>query len=364
MMRRTLLFFVLLVSFLGPPKDTKGQNLCAFQDYKSYFCVFDNGIIKELEPRPVKEFRTAPEFVVYIDAEDRLKVYWNGTVKIIAEFFDYYLVSETSVVFGVKTKAYQFEMGRTYPLCDWCTAFASDSLIRLVTQPGSIMKIVHGTKVTELTKDIETTTIKSNRIDKNLYAFTDAANYLKVFYRDELVDLNAKDPGRYLTGLNTLAWTDKFDNVFRVFHKGVVYDLESQLPKNFIVADDIVAYEDVNGNFKIFFDGKTQEVSSFMPEYWLAKDNIVLFHLNKRLNVFYMGKIFLLEEYIPGLVKFERSSVAWIDQYGKLAFFSKGKLMKNFIHEKINYFTLQRDILIFETGLNTTNIYFGGKIYN
>jgi hypothetical protein len=363
-MRRTLFLFVLLISLLSLTKDARGEGLCAFQDYKSYFCVFDNGIIKELEPRPVKEFRTGTDYVVYVDDADRLKVYWNGSVKTIAEFFDYYLVTETSVVFGIKTKAFQFEMGRTYPLCDWCTAFTSDSLIRLVTQPGSVMKIVQGAQVIELTKGIETTTITSNRIDKNLYAFTDAANYLKVFYRNEVIDLNAKEPGRYLTGSNTLAWTDKFDNVFRVFHKGVVYDIESQLPKNFIVADDIVAYEDANGNFKIFYNGKTQEVSSFMPEYWLAKDNIVLFHLNKRLNAFYMGKIYLLEEYIPGLVKFERNSISWIDQYGKLAFFTKGNLLKNFVHEKINYFTIQRDILLFETGLNTTNIYFGGKIYN
>ncbi len=358
MQRLSIFILFLLVASAAP-----AQGLAAFHDYRNYFMVFDKGMFYEAEYLKVNNFKVTKSFVVYVASDEKLKAFQDGKKNVIAEYFEYFYVGEDFVVYEYRQHVFKYSDGITTELCDWCNATATDSLLRIVRNPGSIQEITINGKTTEVTRDVETTTMISFRMSKNVFAFTDVGNNLRVMYKGEVWDMQANDPGKYLSAANIVAWTDKFENLLKVFYKGFIYDVDDHLPKNMVIADNMLAFIDYAGKFKIFYDGKTIEISSFEPQKFLGRDDLIIYELNNQMKVFWKGKEYILENYIPKLYGFSLGTFGYIDQYGKLAVFSNGEQKKNLSYEKANKLELYKDVLMFTTGINTINAFWEGKVY-
>ncbi len=357
-MNHRLLLLLLLTTSL-----CSAQGLAAFHDYRNYFIVFDHGVFWEAEYLRVNKFNVTKNFVVYVGNDEKLKAFSNGKKKVITEYYDYYHVGEDFVVYEYGKHVYLYKDGVTTDLCDWCNGYAADSIMRIIKQPGSIQEITLAGNTTVVTKDVETTTLKTFRMTKNIFCWTDAGNNLKVLYKGEIWDMGANNPGKFQSAANIVVWTDQFEMTFKAFYKGMIYDLETQLPKYYVTGDNMIAYVDYNGHFKIFYDGKTTEISAFEPTALTARDELMVYGMNGWLKVFYKGKEYLIEEYIPDSYGFSLNTLGYIDRYGKLAVFSAGEHKRNLTLEKSRKVEFHRDVMLFETGINTMNAYWDGKIY-
>jgi hypothetical protein len=358
MLNRASFFFrvrtAILIFLLSPAIGVRGQDVAAFHNYLNRFVVFDQGKFVELEQLPVLDFKVRANMVVYLTNDNRLKVYQNGKKEQLTEFFEYYKVGEDFVVWEFRRQVYMFSKGQTQLICDWCNADGSDSLMRLIKNPGSKMEIYYSGKFYPLTEGVETTGILSYKFDKNIFSYVDAGQNLRIFYRGELFDPGVIQPGKYQVGADIVAWIDPFENSLKAFFKNEVVVLDNQVPKNFRTADGMVAWVD---------NGKVRELATFEPEKWTLKDEILAFELNRLFFVFYKGEVKMLEEIPPKAFSIERNTLFYIDAYGRLAGFSAGEHKKNLSLEPIFDLQSQRGVVLYKTGNNTQHVFWKGKSY-
>ncbi|MCC7302626.1 MAG: hypothetical protein IT233_08290 [Bacteroidia bacterium] len=356
------IFIIILICSFGD-FSSSAQGLAAFHDYRSYFIVFDHGMFWEAENLKVNDFKVTRHFVVYVSNDEKLKAFYGGKKKLITEYFDYYHVGEDFVVYEYAKHVYLFRSGITTEICDWCKADARDSILRVIKQPGSILEITLRDTTVEISREVETTTIRTYRMEKNMFSWTDAGYNLKLLWKNEIWDMGVDHPGKWQGGANILVWTDNFDQNFKCFYNGMIYDLESQIPKYSYTSDNTVAYLDYNGNFKIFYKGKTQQISQFEPTNLIARDNLVSYMMGNQFKVFYDGKEYELENYLPKSYGMIQSQLVYMDYYEKLAIFSAGELKRNLTTEKIRDLSLFHDVVLYTTGINTVNALWEGKAY-
>lgn len=340
-----------------------GQGISAFHDYRNYFIVFDHGVFHEAEYLKVNNYKITRHFVVYVASDEALKVFEKGKKKKIADYFDYYHVGEDFVVYEYAKHVYLYKNGKQTELCDWCNADARDSILRVIKQPGSILEVTLRDTTIQISREVETTTMRTYRMEKNMFSWTDAGYYLKLLYKNEIWDMAVDHPGKWQGGANILVWTDNFDQTFKCFYNGMIYDLESQLPKYSYTCDNTTAYLDYNGNFKIFYKGKTQQISQFEPTNLIAKDNLVSYMMGNQFKVFYDGKEYTLENYLPKSYGMNQNTLVYMDYYEKLAVFTAGEVKRNLTTEKIRDLSLINDVILYTTGINTVNAYWEGKNY-
>ncbi|MBK6838164.1 MAG: hypothetical protein IPG90_07665 [Bacteroidetes bacterium] len=79
-------------------------------------------------------------------------------------------------------------------------------------------------------------------------------------------------------------------------------------------------------------------------------------------NVFYNGVVSTLENFNPSNFQLGINGVAWLDESNRLKVFDRGKTYTA-SYEIINKYDLIGNVLKYETGSNTVNIFFEGKNY-
>ena len=61
------------------------QQLAAYQDNQGYFYIFDNGKTIQAEYLPVRAFSIGSRCLLYMDTQNRLKMYYRGEISLLEE---------------------------------------------------------------------------------------------------------------------------------------------------------------------------------------------------------------------------------------------------------------------------------------
>ena len=107
----------------------------------------------------------------------------------------------------------------------------------------------------------------------------------------QILELN--DDILYDAGMDVVPFVDQLNNTFNVFYRGKTYQLETTPPESMKAGCGLVAYVDIDGNFKRFSDGKTKVISTFAPENYFSRyfSPIVYSTLTSRRANFRIGQL-------------------------------------------------------------------------
>lgn len=354
----------LLVAFVCFKK-VKCQNVGAYFDNRNYFYAFDDGTTKLLETMPIQSYKVGGNCIGYVDNSDGFKVYYKGEIiPLLENRPQYYFATDNMLVYYANQALMVFDNGKQTTLTYYASSYnVGDSLVGFVDQNNSSFNIYSQGYIKKIADNIDGKYISSFKAGDNVFAYTNNVNHLKVFYLFQLFDVENNLPNSYEAGNNTVAYVDGYSQNLKVFYQGHVIVLEKFPPKSYKVSDDIVSYVDNNGYFKIFYAGKTYTISEFEPNYYTTEDNLVVYGDDNYFNVFYKGIKTVLERYIPKNYQVDFNGIAYIDTYGYLKFFYDGKF-QHVCDEKKNSFTLTRNALMFNHGLNEISFFLDGNVVN
>lgn len=366
-------FYLFITSLFLFSAKLLSQNVAAYKDYKNYFYIFDKGETKELEYKEVFSFKTGKDFVAYINTDNSLKIYYDGKAEIVeVSQPKNYEVSANLCVWKMDKRLMVFDKGVTTKLSDWAAFYnVTDSMVIFTEQPGGDFKVYYKGEIILLEEGMVNRSINSYTFGKNTIAYTDIANTFKIFYRGKIYDIGTTEIVRGAAAEDIVSFTNKYTNEFSVFYKGEVILLETNLPKKTGIANGMIAYVDYGGTFKLFYDYGTVDLLSNEPDEWNAVGNFLAYTNGPDILTFWNGKVYTLESnarsLVPSIFPFKggtgENSIFWTDKAGKLKLFFKGEIKTNITYEIVTDVEVVRDIIVFKSGISTTQVYWEGKVY-
>jgi hypothetical protein len=355
----TILFFFNLV-------EAYSQQLAAFSDYRRHFMIFDNGQIKELDHLPAQSFRAGANCVAYVTNSGRFNVYYNRNVFTLSDnFVSKYFVSSNLMTYFVYDQMFVFDSGVTHLLSGKVKSYAiGDSILAFFNENTHSSHVYYKGEILTIERSLTGSPILEFKAGDNLIAYYNTnTKYLKAFYNGRLWNiLKSSAMVPFAPGRNMLAYIDKSRNSFHVFNNGNSFQLEDYQPKSFQAGDDLVAYIDHLGEFKVFYQKKIITLSSFEPDFYDVKDSLVIFAELGYLKVFYKGEIVEFGNYVPTEYQAKENMLVFIGPNGWLKAFCNGKFIK-VTSDFINSYSLNYNNILINTTLNKIKVYSNGKIH-
>ena len=342
----------------------QAQSLSAYFDYKNYFFVFDNGQSKEMEYMPVKWYKTGKNAVAYVDNTGNFKGYYNGQTTQLMDVAPANCIPADDFIVYYSTKMLQvFDRGNSVLLSGWTTDYVvGDSITGFFDEKYNTYKIYYRGEVLPL-PNAAGEQIKVVCAGDNLLAYKGSNDFLKIYYNNQVFNLEINQISNCRAAANTVAFMDESEQVFKVFYKGSLITLEKFTPQSFIVGDDMVAYVDNNSSLKVFYQDRIIQLSPFVPQLYKVSDNIFIYADDINFNVFYKGDSYTLEKYIPKDYQIDLSTLAYIDREGYLNAFYNGKT-KRVHNEKPVSYELSGNTIKFVTSVsNEIHFFMNGRVY-
>jgi len=340
------------------------QNITAYSDIHDYFYVFDKGINKEIEYLPVQSYKIGWENIIYVANSGALKIYYNGKTYELFQSYTDYFTSKYLTLGELNKQLKVFDNGTMTTLTSSAGSFKmSDSLIAFHDEAKRTFNAYYNGEIVQLEDLLASEDITRYTVGCNIIAYIDHQYYFAIFYHGVVTKLfKLTYKLKYDVGQDIVAYTNTDESSFNVVYQGEINRIEDNIPLSYSAGNGCVAYVDNLGKFKIFKEGQVFTISENQPEFYKVKDDIVVYSEQNYLKVFYKGKSYLLESYIPQSYKYDQSSVAYIDDMGSLKLFQDGKT-QTLTYEKVISYDLNGNVLKYVTGNNNCNVFYKGKIY-
>ncbi|MFP4663094.1 MAG: hypothetical protein ACLFM1_01580 [Bacteroidales bacterium] len=242
---------------------TVTDNLVAF-NLNSQLKVFDQGNTETLSTL-VGKYAVGDEMVAFFDRQQQIfKVYYMGEV---FELYDGLAGDEaTKFSVGENTMIYRdnrnylnlFYQGEIFDLLyeDRAVSYkVGRDMAAWVEAPMNNFHVFHKGNFIEL----ETFEPKSYSIGDGFLAYLDSNDYLKIYDGEEIITVTFDTPGMYEVIDELLIYT--IQDYFKVYWQGQSYTLENFKPENYVCDMNILAWEDEQGNLKVFDRGRIGTIS-------------------------------------------------------------------------------------------------------
>lgn len=339
------------------------QEITAYTDYKGNLQVFDRGLSRQVEYLMIKNYKIGGNSIAYIDNKNDFKIYYEGqTFQLVnAADFSYFMTNDLTV-FKVGDVLYVFDKGQKRTLCYYTNPdilVVNDSVVTYFDESQSTLNIYYNGRISN-TEDALLSLPKSIKSGANIVAWVNQSNYFTVFYHGITYQLDNIAPRVYEAGRDIVAYVDDYEQHFRLFYNGDTAVVEEFAPDSFKLGFGIMAYVDNLGNFRIFYEGATKKILSDRPDFFRVKGNTIVYGYNNSFNVFYKGEITTLQNVTPPDFQMGNEGVAWIDDSGRLQLFHNGKTY-TVSYEVIKKYHLNGNVLKYEVGNNTVNVFYNGK---
>lgn len=359
--------FAILSSFLMLiPGVIFPQHMAAYLDYRNRFIVFDRGETRELENNKVMSFQVGGKCIGYQSYGNDLKVYYNGSVRTLEHVPPSgYTVTDHLMAYSVYSILKVFDNGAVKTLCTNTNGYiVEDSLIAYYDGIQQVLNVYQNGEILTIEDGLLQWPIRSYVSGDNILAYiTVFDNKFKIYYRGkvEVVDENVQETV-YKAGRDIVGFMNLATNAFMVFYKGNFYDLEAFAPRSFQVGDEMMAYVNDQGIFKVFENGELVTVSTFEPESYQLTDSTLVFVEDGFLKTWCDGQVYEIERYVPRVYRISERTVAYVDVNNRIKAFRHCKPL-DISYEMVNSLDMIRNLIIFNVGVNTTRIWYNGKVY-
>ena len=329
MMRRLhFLLLTLLISCLTV-HSSFSQNLSCFINIRNEFYVFEDSATRQLDYLPPESYQIGGNCIAYIDNRGTFRIYQFGSISTpINGVIAGYQVSNDLVL--VRTGSlYAFDQGQLNLLTRFVGPYVlGDSVIGFIDYASRDLYAYYNGKITLLKQGKLELSASLLAAGSNVFAYKTYDNQFAVFYHDSAYVQDLEFPQQIGAGNNVVAYIDEFVPGLQVFFKGETKTIEEFNPRGFYVANDLIAYITMDGDFKIFWNGNIYYMGNYNVTKLVVKDNLVLY--NDRLNflyAFYNGKSYKLENFIPDQITGSQSTIYYYDLGNQLKIFSAGMSM-------------------------------------
>lgn len=339
------------------------QSLGAFTDYDKHFYIFDDGTFRQLEFQEVRSFAVGSECVAYVNNGGYLKAYANHIQYDVSPSVSSYTITDNLFTFQVGSQLYVFENGNRRLLTGFAGRFmVGDSIVAFIDTNKHYLSIYIDGQVYEIA-DIIVGDDARFWAGTNTVAFTDMHDAMHLLCGEHMYEpFSVADNIDVALGRNIGAFADHSNGTFHIFYNGELQEIESFLPKSFKCGHERVAYINSMENFKLFSNGEIYDISGFAPDMYDINRHQLVYSLQGQFFTFINGEPYRVENYVPQSYSINGNILTYIDQNGYLAVFENGE--KNILsYNTINDYFAVGDVVVFNEGLNTTKIYYQGKIY-
>jgi hypothetical protein len=360
-MKWSILTFLLVFQIAG-----FSQQLAAFNDHLRHFWVFDGGNFTQLEHLEIQEFQVGGILVAYIDNGDNLKVYQNGTVETLMTGAPIkFTATDYLLGFSIYQQLNVYENGKNKILSTQCGGYiVMDSLIVWYDQIIQSINVYYGGKTFTIESGLLFDPVKEFKLSSNMAIYYQSfQNQLKLFYGGEIYILDDYvEDAVFEAGRDIAAFIDIPDQTFKVFYRGEIIELEAFMPRSFMAGNESIAYVDNLGKLKYFVNGELIEISNYEPGFYELTDNVLVFEEQGSFKTVCNGQPYVIERYIPSLYRMDNNTIIYYDQNQFLkGFYACEPIILSY--EKVKEINVIRDLVIFVTGVHNTNIYFLGQIF-
>ncbi len=321
--RKSLSSAVLFMFFFLSFNVAFSQPLYPYWDqYNMHFNIYDGGQLRTLEVIKPMSFKFGSNVCAYVTDVMDFKVFADGKSRVVSKFLPKsYECSDALVAWNSGLGSYVYYNGKVKKLCDNCDKFElNDSMLQFTDRFG-YFNIFYDNKIRTL--DFMGNT--NSTLGRNLIAYVDRSNQLRVWYKDTIVGLEYNsDSLIYRCGLNTVGFIDATFRL-RVFYKKQVFTLDKLRPRNWVVGDDMVAWVDQNNNLKIFHKGNIFLLETYDPGSFNIIDGVMYYRGNHgELKVFENGKGRVVESYFPQQISGRNNILVYTDFRNRLKAYSNG----------------------------------------
>ncbi len=196
------------------------------------------------------------------------------------------------------------------------------------------------------------------------------------FFNDYLKNVSAFSDGNlkqiehlpfksYVVSNNMIAYEDNAGN-FKIYHKHYVHQVCS-FASTYLVSDNLATVS-MNTQLKVFDDGTIKNLTVNLSEYYMGDDVVVWFDdYEKRLKAYYEKEIYDLDDALAtdtiNEVHVGENIVAFVDSQGYLNIFYTGESERICYNERVKSIAVGRDIVAFvEEPVNNFQIYYFGDL--
>jgi hypothetical protein len=357
---------LLVAAALFANTSLKAQQLAAYQDNEGRFFVFDNGRTMQAEYLPVRDFSIGGKCLLYTDNTGHLKMYYQGkftTLEVNApdkiEALDYLAVYSIGSIVKI------IENGRVFTVSTNSVTYqAQDSLVTFYDDSQSLLAAYYKRHVYMLEDGLAGRPYNRFKTADNLVAYISSrTGDLKVFYlgQNQIIE-SFTSGGTFKAGRDVVAYVNQVEQKFKIFYKGEVFPVEDFPPQSYQPGDDLVAYVDNMGTFRVFTDGQSQEISSIKPDFYKVCDGMIVYGESGYFKVWYQGESYTMETYVPKDWQAQWNTVVYRDMSKNVKVFSKGE-SKVLTYDLAEDVKLYRDLIVVNKGLNRHEVFYDGKEY-
>lgn len=356
MMRQCFkVFFTLLLTSFSIFNAAYAQNMLGYSDPQGNYYVNDGGKIVHLDHLQIQSSQPFANSIVYVTSTGNLMYYSNHEIKKLdisyptfyqnSDKYLFYSINGSFSVFnGSERKFLGYIQQSPYAFSDSIAAFHDFSKYFYAYKDDRFI-------------ELEKNEAKKVIAGKNIIAYVNHINQFKIYYKDEKIDIDEYSPIQMKAGANTVAFIDNY-NYMKIFYKGSIYELFNlpeinciSIPGNskgndlpeycdgeiivdyysglpvYQVGDDIVAFIDDTESFQVFYDGKIVVLDNQIPVNYEVKDNVLWFiDNNSYFKIFCNGTLTTAETFYPKNIKTDKDVVAYTDLDGRLKAFYKGEI--------------------------------------
>jgi len=340
------------------------QGISFLSDYLGNVLVFDNGNLKQIEHLPLKSYKIGNKSFAYEDNAENFKIYHKNFVHKLTASVTNYEMSNNYVAYKVTSLLRLFDDGNILSLSnDVGDYFLSDDVAIWFDNTQKKLKAYSEKKFYDLDDALASDRSNEVLMGKNIAAYTDSRGYMNIFYKGEIIQLDYYDRIKSLVvGKDIVAFVEEPINSFQVFYKGEIIELDTFEPRSYKAGDSFLAYVDANNYLKVFSDFNTETVSFDNPDFYEVKDELLIFGVQNYFKVYYNGKTYTLESFIPSEYLFHNNVICYLDQLGNLKFFD-GNKTETISYETLDFFELHGNIVKYAFGVSSENLYFNGRTY-
>ena len=340
------------------------QKYMAYQDITNAFSVFEDGRKRVVEYSQISNFQVGGKGVVYVDNQDRLKVYQDGKVyeTRLTNPTAYYAMDDL-IIFNIGQQLMHFDKGKFTLLTAWAGNYkVGDSVVLFYDQLKNSFNAFYKGSVLPIEENL-TGDLAEYWVGDNIGAYVTPDGYFKAFYQGKTSELlfNVTIIG-VKTAKNTMAFMNDNNGTFNVLYKDELFELEDFEPKWYEVGDDFVAYFSNDNVFKVFFKGKEQVLGYFNPAQRTVKDDVLAFSHDNLFKVFYKGSVTELESYIPSTFVVDYQTLVYVDPYGNLKGFINNQINSN-IASAVRSFQVKYNTISYDLGNRNTRIFYKKEVY-
>ncbi len=121
-----------------------------------------------------------------------------------------------------------------------------------------------------------------------MVAFVASDGHFRVFYADSVRTIGYMNP-TYEVEDNILAYKDP-GGMFKVFYKGTITDMESYYPNKFTIQYNSLAYINSASTLRMFSDGEVYDVTNAELSNWSLNYDVITYQIGQGIfRVFYKG---------------------------------------------------------------------------